>query len=70
MGNETSLAQKTKIEQSFYTFLEIVFYLKKVPARSSPHYSTLPLTRALEWDTVLVCILTGIETMHGQILNF
>ena len=25
MGNETSLAQKTKIEQSFYTFLEIVY---------------------------------------------
>ena len=25
MGNETSLAQKTKIEQSFHTFLEIVY---------------------------------------------
>ena len=25
MGNETSLAQKTTIEQSFYTFLEIVY---------------------------------------------
>ena len=25
MGNETSLAQKTQIEQSFYTFLEIVY---------------------------------------------
>ena len=25
MGNETSLAQKTKIEQSFFTFLEIVY---------------------------------------------
>ena len=26
MGNETSLAQKTKIEQSFYTFLETVYH--------------------------------------------
>ena len=25
MGNETSLAQETKIEQSFYTFLEKVY---------------------------------------------
>ena len=25
MGNETSLAQKTQIEQIFYTFLEIVY---------------------------------------------
>ena len=25
MGNETSLAQKRQIEQSFYTFLEIVY---------------------------------------------
>ena len=25
MRNETSLAQKTKIEQSFYTFLEIMY---------------------------------------------
>ena len=25
MGNETSLAQKKQIEQSFYTFLEIVY---------------------------------------------
>ena len=25
MGNETSLAQKSQIEQSFYTFLEIVY---------------------------------------------
>ena len=26
MGNDTSLAQKTKIEQIFYTFLETVYH--------------------------------------------
>ena len=52
MGNETSLAQKTKIEQSFYTFLEIVYLevsdeLKNSVSRKfiSPNQNSVPWGR-------------------------
>ena len=46
--------------------LKMLFYYIKVPAHSSPYHSTLPLTGALKWGTVLTSISFGIETRMGQ----
>ena len=49
---------------------DLVLYNIEMPLCSGPLGSILPLTGALKWGTVWISIVTGVETMHGQIWKF